>query len=69
MKNVLREFASIASVQFMLMMVVIALILIFYDSKKLNEKGATTDAKVAKGFGISYLILGIGLYIAGKMIG
>ncbi|MBC7959908.1 MAG: hypothetical protein H7X94_08575 [Vallitaleaceae bacterium] len=68
MKNFLREFASIASVQFMLMMVIIALILIFYDSKKLKEKGAMTDSKVAKGFGISYLILGIGLYIAGKFI-
>lgn len=68
MKNFLGEIASIASVQFMIMMIVIALILIFHDSKNLKKKGATKDYKIAKGAGVCYLILGIVLYFFGKII-
>lgn len=68
MNKFLSEIASIASVQFMIMMIIIALILIFHDSKNLKKKGATKDYKIAKGAGICYLILGIGLYVFGNFV-
>lgn len=68
METFLKDLLSIISVQFMFMMVAIALILIFYDSRILKKKGATRDYKLAKSAGVCYLILGIGLYIAGKFM-
>lgn len=66
-KSIISEVASIISTRFMIMMVFIALILIFYDSKILDQEGATKDSKMAKYWGITYLFLGIGLYIAVKI--
>ncbi len=68
MANFLSQMQSIASVQFMLMMVIIGLILIFHDGKRLKKKGDTKDYKMAKGAGICYLIIGVGIYIFGKII-
>ncbi|PKM52604.1 MAG: hypothetical protein CVV02_00265 [Firmicutes bacterium HGW-Firmicutes-7] len=68
LKSYLREFSSIMSMQFMFMMVIIAILLIFYDSKKLEKKGAVKDSKMAKYAGVAYLILGITLYITAKLV-
>ncbi len=68
MENFLSQLKSIGSLQFMLMMVILGLILIFYDGKILKKKGATKDYKMAKGAGICYLIIGIGIYVFGKFI-
>lgn len=67
MKTVIREIASIVTVQTMLMMIFVALLLIFYDCKKMKKKGAPKDYKIARFVGISYLVLGIGLYLVGKL--
>ncbi|PKM94827.1 MAG: hypothetical protein CVU84_07840 [Firmicutes bacterium HGW-Firmicutes-1] len=68
LKSILREFSSIISMQFMIMMVIIALILIFHDSPMLEKKGATKDSKMAKFCGVVYLILGVSLYFAAKIV-
>ena len=68
LKKFITEAASIFSMQFMLMMVFIALILIFYDSKVLEKNGASKDSKMAKYSGITYLFLGVALYIAAKFV-
>lgn len=67
-KSIIKEIASIMSSRFMFMMLIIACILIFYDSKALKREEIYKESKIVKCIGIVYLILGIGLYIGGKYI-
>lgn len=67
-KGFLREFSSIMSFQFLLMIVIVAFILIFYDSKNLEKQGATKDSKLAKYCGVMYLIFGISLFVVAKLV-
>lgn len=66
LKDILKELSSIFSIRFMIMMILIAIVLIFIDSKTLEQDGASRDSKLARFSGIAYLFLGIGLYIAAK---
>lgn len=67
-KNIIQKFSGIVSTKFMVMMVIISLLLIFYDSKNLEKLELDKDSKIAKYTGIVYLFLGIGLYVVTKFI-
>ena len=67
MYYLLEKFGSVFSVRFVIMVVIIGLILTFWDSKKLKQENMKKEYKMAKVLGILYLSLGIVLYIAGKI--
>lgn len=67
-KDSLRDLASIFSINFMLITVGVALYVLLHDCKALKKKELMREYKMAMFSGILYLVLGVGLYIAGKFV-
>lgn len=67
-QDFLQRFSGIVSAQFIFMIVIIALILILYDSKSLAKMNFHKESKMAKISGIVYLFLGLILFIITRFI-
>lgn len=62
------DFSGIFSFQFLIMMIIIALILLLLDGPRLKRDGYIKDFKLSKFFGVLYFVMGIFLFLLGKWI-
>ena len=66
MEKIIDQLFGIFSVEFVLMVVLIGLFLIFVDSKRLKKKDLLKDYRIAKFLGYCYTLIGIGLFFWGN---
>lgn len=66
--NILNKFGSIFSNNFIIMLIIIAIILFTWDLKVLERKKRKKEYIIAKVIGVVYISLAIVLFIVGKIV-
>ncbi|MCT4596714.1 MAG: hypothetical protein N4A50_02385 [Vallitalea sp.] len=66
--NILNKFGSVFSNNFVVMLIIIALILFTWDLKVLDRKKRKKEYIIAKVIGIVYVSVAIVLFIVGKIV-